>query len=98
MTPEQAARAVLDYDAEFTDALLFGMKECSHCRRERPACTTYFTRQPGGALKSKCKSCVAESCRERQRSRYANDPEYRDRVLAQRREYKARKRAEGVTW
>lgn len=68
MTPEQEARIVLDYDVEFSDALLFGVKRCSVCGRERPNCGTYFPTdmtKPGG-LKAGCRECHTASQRQGQ--------------------------------
>lgn len=68
MTPEQEARIVLDYDAEFTDALLFGTKACSTCGRKLPKCSPYYTpdaRYEDG-LRSECHNCI--SGRQRTRS------------------------------
>jgi len=65
MTPEQEARIVLDYDAEFTDALLFGEKVCSSCGRKRPKCSPHFAQDASkdDGLKSQCSDCRYEQNR-----------------------------------
>ena len=65
MTPRRGGRRPDDYDPEFTDALLFGVKVCGACGRERPDCRTYFV-----AGKNLCKDCRNAQ----EKARHAADP------------------------
>lgn len=71
MTPEQEARLVLDYDVEWTDGLLFGVKKCSSCGRERPKCKPYFGIDNGAndRLKHECNECILKRDRIRRGGR-----------------------------
>jgi hypothetical protein len=80
----------MSYDPTFTDALIFGLRTCSKCGRDYPACRTYFKpsyRDPAGI------GCVCKTCRgEREAERYATEPEYREgKKAAFRRRYAERK-------
>jgi len=61
-----------DYDAEFTDALLFGTKTFRVCGQARPQCRTYWKRDTRmlDGLANTCKTCLNAVAR----AKYADDP------------------------
>lgn len=69
--------------------------------KELTICETCDTIFPYSPQKKFCDECYKERWRlkpQRNRERYANDPEYRKRVLEANREWAAKKRQEDPEW
>lgn len=51
---------------------------CTHCGEEKPI--DQFSKRPGG-YQSWCKACTCQAAKDRQKTKYYTDPDYRRTIL-----------------